>query len=143
MTEPIVTKDEIRPFNHRLNPRLCVRFTSSRTEGKLEVRRSSSLLPLSNCRLSRNGRANTFRVWAAFLTSGLSARYSTIVSLCRMLNSLNTVLENSINALTASLSCRGALSHFADFESNMNSSPVICHRGLFNRFSIFILRNNF
>ena len=46
----------------------------------MEVRRSNSLLPLSNCRLSRNGRANTFMVWAAFLTSGLSARYSTFVS---------------------------------------------------------------
>ena len=89
---------------YSLNPRLCVRFTSSRTEVRLDVRRSNSLLPLSYCRLSRNGRANTFRVWAAFLTSGLSASYSIIVSRYRMLNPLNTDFENSINALTASLS---------------------------------------
>ena len=70
---------------YRLNPRLCVRFISFMTEGRLEVGRSNSLLPFSNCRLSRNGRANTFRVWAPFRTSGLSARYSTIVSQCLML----------------------------------------------------------
>ena len=115
---------------YRLNPRLCVRFTSSRTEGKLEVRRSNSLLPLSNCRLSRNGRANTFMVWVAFLTSGLSARYSTIVSLCGMLNTLNTDLENSINALTASLS----------FSCNISSIALSrSRRSFFSRSSLSIL----
>lgn len=58
---------------YRLNPLLCLLFTSSRTEGKLEVKRSNSLLPLSNCRLSRKGRAKTLMDCAAFLTSGLSA----------------------------------------------------------------------
>ena len=115
---------------HRLNPRLCVRITSSRTEGKLEVRRSNSLLPLPNCRSSRNGRASTFKVLAAFLTSGLSTRYSTIVFLCSMLNSLNTDLENSINALTASLS----------FSCNISSIALsLARRSFFSRTSLFIL----
>ncbi len=123
-TQPVVSKDEIRPLNHRLKPRFCARFTSSRTAGKLEVGRSNSRLPLTNCRLSRNGRANTFKVWAAFLTSGLSARYSTIVSWFLMLNSLNTDLE------TASLSYSQSISSIA---------LSLARRSFFSRSSISIL----
>ena len=98
---------------YRLNPRLCVLFTSSRTEGRLVVRRSNSMLPFSNCRLSRCGRAKTLRVCAASLTLGASARYSAIFSRRDIVNSLNTDLENSIRAVIASRNLHSSISSMA------------------------------